>query len=434
MKKVILSLALAAISFAVSAETLKDNVSLRINSETGIYAKGDTICVWADVRNVPADKEIMLQIREYNKDGVAAPERVYLKEGENLLFKGAFDTATHQVFKLMVKGANKADNDNYMNVGAIVAPEEFTPGFEAPKDLQKFWNREIRKMRAEKMKPILVKEKSPSEGIEVYSVEINCVGPRPVRGYLAFPEGAEPKSLPAILLLHAASSTGGTSKIGAVIPYAKMGALVIDFNAHGMKNMQSEEYYAELFKGDLKGYSGREPESKDTYYFKWMFLRALRALDYMCNHELWDGKHMVVTGGSQGGAQSCFLAAIDPRVTAAAITCPAMLDQGGKLAGRTSAWPKTMDKYPESSKVNSPYFDPALMLKNTKAEIWCEIGLYDLTCPPANVFAAMNQVKTKKTVVTFQRNHTFRTTPELQVKHKPLEEQKMDFIKYAFTN
>ena len=283
------------------------------------------------------------------------------------------------------------------------------------------------------MKPILIKEKSPRKGIEVYSLEINCVGPRPVRGYIAFPEGARKKSLPAILLLKAASLTGGSSHIKDLIPYAEMGALVVDINAHGMKNEQPKEYYAELFKDELKNYYSREPENRENYYFKWMFLRGIRTLDYICGHQLWDGKHLVVSGGSQGGAQSCFLAGIDRRVTAAAVTVPAMLDQGGSLQGRLSAWPKTMVRYPESSKKNSPYFDPALLLKNTKAEIWCEVGLFDLTCPAANIFAAMNQVKTPKTIITFQRNHSFRTTPELRKVHDDgVGQQRMDFIKYAF--
>lgn len=433
MKKICLLL-LALASLQAAAESLKDNVSLRINSETGIYAKGDTIRVYADVKKVP-EAELEFLTSDFGDTKRCRVQSVKLVEGENLLFKGTFSTAFHQTYKLTVKGAKKEDNANYMTCGIIVSPEEFTPGFEEPADMQDFWKNEIGKMRAEKMKPVLKKEKSPELGIEVYSLEINCVGPRPVRGYIAFPEKARKKSLPAILLLKAASSSGGSSHIKDLMPYAKMGALVVDINAHGMKNEQSEEYYAALFSGELKNYNSREPENRENYYFKWMFLRDLRTVDYICTHKLWDEKHLVVSGTSQGGAQSCFLAGMDSRVSAAVITVPAMLDQGGSLQGRTPAWPKTIVRYPESSKKNSPYFDPALMLKNTKAEIWCEIGLYDLTCPPSNVFAAMNQVKTPKTIVTFQRNHTFRTTPELRKIHDDgVGVQRMEFIRYAFTN
>lgn len=47
----------------------------------------------------------------------------------------------------------------------------------------------------------------------------------------------------------------------------------------------------------------------------------------------------------------------------------------------------------------------------------------------------MNQAKTRKTIVTFQRNHTFRTTPELRAIHdEGVGVQRMEFIRYAFTN
>jgi len=230
--------------------------------------------------------------------------------------------------------------------------------------------------------------------------------------------------------LHAAGSPGGPSTSGAALVYAKMGALGMDLNAHGMLNDQPKSYYDGLNQGELKGYSSREPLDKENYYFKWMFLRAQRAVDYLVQNPLWDGKHIIVTGGSQGGAQSCFLAAIDPRITAAVVTVPAMLDQGAKLQGRHNSWPSTMRNYEESTIRNSPYFDPALLLKNTKADIWCEIGLYDLTCPAPNIFGALNQVSTEKAIITVQRSHILRGD---KTWHKGIDDMKAEYFKKAMT-
>lgn len=44
----------------------------------------------------------------------------------------------------------------------------------------------------------------------------------------------------------------------------------------------------------------------------------------------------------------------------------------------------------------------------------------------------MNEVQTPKTIVTFQRNHTFKQTPELRKFHQPVAEQRKDFIRHAF--
>jgi len=311
----------------------------------------------------------------------------------------------------------------------VVAPDDFKLGFTAPKDLEAFWKKEIKEMRKEKMSPVVTKDKSDDKFI-IQEVEINCVGPQPLRAYVAHPKDAQPHSLPIIINLHAAGRPGGPSTAGAARSYAAYGALGMDLNAHGMLNDQPKEYYEELNNGELKGYSSREPLDKENYYFKWMFLRAQRAVDYLVQNPLWDGKHIIVTGGSQGGAQSCFLAAIDPRITAAVVTVPAMLDQGAKLQGRHNSWPSTMRNYEESTIRNSPYFDPALLLKNTKADIWCEIGLYDLTCPAPNIFGALNQVSTEKAIITVQRSHILRGD---KTWHKGIDDMKAEYFKKAMT-
>lgn len=55
---------LALASVPATAEALKDNVSLKINSKNGIYAKGDTVCVHADVKKIP-EAELEFQISDF---------------------------------------------------------------------------------------------------------------------------------------------------------------------------------------------------------------------------------------------------------------------------------------------------------------------------------------------------------------------------------
>lgn len=108
-----------------------------------------------------------------------------------------------------------------------------------------------------------------------------------------------------------------------------------------------------------------------------------------------------------------------------------MLDQGGALKGRINSWPKTMDNYPESSAKNSSYFDPAVMLHHTKAHIFCEIGLFDITCPAPNLYATMNSVKTEKVVVPWQRQHHANAFNKKE--HKVISDKREEFFKYELT-
>lgn len=432
--KLILTAALLFLAVTLGAQTLRDNVSIYVNHWDGLYEKGDLVKVWADVKAVP-EGDVWLYVYKacYRKN----PQKslIQLKKGENVLFEETVDETVQYVFELTdgVKPGEFKDPGAKGNVwaGFVVDPNGFEVGFEEPADVRAFWKKNIREMRREKIQAQITKDETKG-GLRTYHVDINCVGPAPCRAYVSYPADAEKKSLPIILFLHSAGSPGAPSKASVAESYAKMvegGALAMDLNAHGMLDDMPDEFYAELNRGELNGYSSREPVDKDDYYFKWMLLRAQRALDYLCSNPLWDGKHVIVTGTSQGGLQSAFLAGIDRRVTTAVLTVPAGLDQGAHLKGRESSWPNTMSKFPESTVANSPYFDPAVFLKYTKADIWCEIGLYDFTCPAANLFATLNTVKTAKTIITYQRPHSVQKG--LNKLHKPVDELRVQAIRDA---
>lgn len=400
-----------------------DSIRLELNKADGQYAIGDTVRVYAVVDELPDTTVLMRTVRNGNYDNPLSDEGLNLSEGRNLILEDVYAEPQSVIITLHVPGEE-------LNAGFVVAPEAFTPGFDKPADLMRFWRREIRKMRKVKMTSETEAIPSGVNGIEAYSLTLNCVGPKPVRGYVAYPKDAEKGSLPIIVFLHAAGKGPGTqSHVSVAAQYASYGALAIDVNAHGFLNGEPDEYYDELYEGELKGYAGREPSSKDDYYFKWMFLRAQRTVDYLTKDPLWDGKRIIVTGNSQGGAQSAFLAGIDKRITHAVMTVPAMMDQGGSLAGHRCAWPATMEKYPDSTISNSPYFDPSLLIGNTRAKIWCEIGLFDPTCPPTGIFAGLNQVRTEKVVHTVQRSHGLDDVTSRG--HEPFDRDKDIFFRKA---
>lgn len=428
-RKLLIICAALAIFTGASAQQVRDNVILRASHADGIYAKGDTVRIWADVRAVP-EKPLFFKVMRWTQWDAESSVPVTLHEGENLLYERVFDESVQYVFEVTDNRKPhefKGEGTGNAFAGIIVAPEEFEVGFSEPKDLMRFWNKEIKKMRKMKME-VDVTNESEKNGCLVRHVDINCVGPAPVRAYVAHPKDAKKESLPIILFLHAAGRPGAPSQARTALFYANCvdgGALAMDLNAHGMLDDQPKEYYDKLSDGLLKDYSSREPAGLDDYYFKWMMLRAIRALDYLAENPLWDGKHVIVSGSSQGGYQSAVLSVLDKRVTTAILTVPAGIDQGGSLKGRTPSWPYTMRKYPESTKKYSPYMDPAAWLYRTKADIWCEIGLFDFTCPGANLYAALNTVKTPVTIVTFQRPHS----GYMDRSHKEVDKLRMEYFK-----
>jgi cephalosporin-C deacetylase len=286
--------------------------------------------------------------------------------------------------------------------GAGFDPLKIPPSLPVPEDFDAFWTRQKARLATVPMKPVLTPVKSPAEGIECFDVEIACVPPRPVSGYFARPAGATPRSLPAILLVHGAGVR--SSNVGGAAHSAKrFKALAMDINAHGIPNGKPESFYTALSAGELKDYPHAGNDDREKCYFLGMFLRLVRALEFLTSQPEWDGKVLVVRGTSQGGGQSIAAAGLDPRVTFISAGVPAICDHSGKAIGRVNGWPRLVpdrDGKPDPKTLQAArYFDAMNFAARAKAEAIFSVGFIDVTCPATSVYAAFNNLPGKKQIV-----------------------------------
>jgi cephalosporin-C deacetylase-like acetyl esterase len=194
-----------------------------------------------------------------------------------------------------------------------------------------------------------------------------------------------------------------TSNRGGTLEWAQKGFLAMDINAHGILNDQSDQFYNDLANGELKDYPFRGRESRETVYFLGMFLRELRAIDFLTAQPEWDGRTVVLFGGSQGGAQAIVAAGLDSRVTFFAALVPAMCDHTGGAVGRISGWPKLVptgpDGKPDAQVLQvARYYDAMNFATRTKAAGFVTVGFIDTTCPPTSVYAAYNAIRGEKEI------------------------------------
>jgi len=194
-----------------------------------------------------------------------------------------------------------------------------------------------------------------------------------------------------------------SSNLAGTVGWAKDGFLAMDINAHGIPNGKSDQFYTDLANGKLKNYPAQGRESRDTVYFLGMFLRVVRAIDFLTAQPEWDGRTLIVHGSSQGGAQSFVAAGLDRRVTFFAAGVPAMCDHTGMVVGRVSGWPKlvptSLDGKPDPRVLEAArYYDAMNFATRTKASAIVTVGFIDPTCPPTSVYAAYNVLKGKKEI------------------------------------
>lgn len=290
--------------------------------------------------------------------------------------------------------------------GAIIAPEKIKAGLPEPADFDAFWKArkaEVAKvpMKAE-LKAVDLKtiEKGrkkfyADKGVAAYSIKITCAGGKPVTGYLAKPVKAAKRSLPAIVTFQHA----GTYSASVPARYGTR-AIALDVNAHGIKNGEPASYYNDLAKKELRLYYHSGNTSRDTFYYKGMYMRVIRALEYVKSLPEWDGKNLIVSGFSQGGAQALAAAGLDPQVSLCVAICPALCDLGGGLAKRRSGWGtnarfkngKPVAARDQKILTATSYYDNVNFARRIKGEVYISTGINDQTCAASSAYAAWNDL------------------------------------------
>ncbi len=386
---------------AVRAAEPAYQLSVVTDRPEAIYAVGEPakfrISLKRDGQPVPAAQVAVL----LDKDGMppVRQENLRLDNGAGVL-EG---TLSAPGFLRCRVSYTEQDKQTLIAVaGAGFDPLKIPSSLPVPEDFDAFWTAQKARLAAVPMQPTLTAVKSSVDGIESFDVQIPCVAPRPVSGYFARPIGAAPKSLPAILSVHGAGVRG--SNLGGPVSAAKQfQALAMDINAHGIPNGQPEAFYQELGRGELKDYQRAGREDREQCYFLGMFLRLVRALEFLTSQPEWDGKVLVVQGTSQGGGQSIAAAGLDSRVTFISPGVPAICDHSGRVIGQINGWPKLVpdrDGQPDPKILQvARYFDGLNFATRSKAEALFSVGFIDAVCPPTCVYATYNNLPGKKQMV-----------------------------------
>jgi len=284
---------------------------------------------------------------------------------------------------------------------AAFDPEQIEPTAQVPEDFDEFWAAQKALLAEVPMDAQLEERDGPETVGAVYKVSLANVDGRRVYGWLALPAGGGPA--PGLMSFTAAGVSGagyGTAVAGAAAGFVSMHIIHHNFDVE----IPAEEAAA-LKAGELATYYRDGAESRDTYYFRHVFLGCVRAIDLLTSRPEWDGEHLTVTGSSQAGGLSLVLAGLDDRVTALAANVPGLCDHTGLQHGRPSGWPRLIpadDPFGPVSEV-APYFDAVNFLRRYDGPAWVTVGLIDGTCTPTSVYSAYNVISGPKTMLVFPR-------------------------------
>jgi len=291
------------------------------------------------------------------------------------------------------RGASKSEVGRVL-LGAAVAPTRIRPAGARPKDFDRFWASEIRRLDSVPVDAVLTPGESGRPGVEYYTVRLGNVDGAHVWGQLAKPAGPGP--FPGVLIYQYASPPYPLQKAW-VTDRAAEGWLALNVEPHDVPSDLPQAFYDALPQ-IIKHYNTINQGDRDDNYFLGMYLGDYRASEYLTGRSDWNGRTLVVTGISMGGQQSLVVAGLQPRVTGVAVYVPAGSDVLGPLHGRAQGYPFWDLKRPEVRRT-APYFDPANFAPRIRARALVAMGFIDELCPPTEAWATFNLLRGPKEVL-----------------------------------
>ncbi len=384
--------ALAVVVFASQAAAQNNNfvqVDVAPEHADWTYDSGEQVKFNVSVMrlNVPMDGvELTYELSEdmlpFYKNG-----KVKIKDGKGVIDAGKFNKP------IFIRCYVKFNHEGYNYDGMATAgidPEKIQPVTTNPADFDKFWDDAKAELARVQMNPImtLMPERCNSK-VDVYHVSIQNVGNSRIYGILSVPK--KPGKYPALLNVPGAGIRPYWGDIGG----AESGFITFTIGIHGIPVNMPQQVYDDLSSGALNWYMSSRLDEKNAYYYRRVYLGCVRSVDFLASLEQYDGKNMIVRGGSQGGALSIVTAGLDDRITALAANYPALCDLVGYMFGRAGGWPHLFrDGYMDTKErvETTYYYDVVNFARRVKAPGFYSFGYNDMVCPPTSMFAAYNVI------------------------------------------
>ncbi len=297
-------------------------------------------------------------------------------------------------------GGNTGRNNGLYAVGAAVAPAKIGPSAPRPDDFDAFWEGKLNAQTKVPINPVLTPVETDVPGVELSIFALDSLGSH-AHGYIAKPlrEG----KFPALIQLQYAGVYALNAHAAA--QRAAEGWLFLNVDSH-------DKLPSDASGNIPRNYQAIGNTDREKSYFLNMYLRDSRVLDYLLTRPDWDGKTIVLTGGSMGGQQSFVLAGLRPEKISAVLVCvPAGADSNGDLHGRKAGYPNWPSDNPDVMRT-ALYFDTVNFTSRIKAPVMAGMGFIDTIAPPAGIWTALNQIPGPKEPLPLIESEHDNLTPQ----------------------
>lgn len=290
---------------------------------------------------------------------------------------------------------------------------EYLPPREEPPDFDQFWQTTLRQARDYPLDAVFEPIDSGLRTLQSFDVTFNGYAGQPIKGWLNLPAGT---SKPLPLVVEYVGYGGGRGLPSEWLLWASAGFahLIMDTRGQGSVWRQGDtpDLQPDGASPHTPGFVTLGVLTPETYYYRRVFIDAVRAVEAGCAFPHVDASRVAVTGGSQGGGISLAAAALADRVQVCMPDVPFLCHYRRAIEITPSGPYQEIAQFCQIHRQRSEqvfhtlsYFDGVNFAARLRARSLFSVGLMDEICPPSTVFAAYNHVKAEKDIRIYTYNH-----------------------------
>ncbi len=289
----------------------------------------------------------------------------------------------------------------------------YKPERDEPSDFDAFWKETLRETRQHPLNPVFELIQTGLKNLDVYDVTFNGYAGQPIKAWLIMPV-ERPAKLPCVVEY---CGYGG----GRGLPYdwllwSSVGYahFVMDTRGQGSEWMNGDTPDNEPDGGNpqLSGFMTRGILKPETYYYRRVFMDAVRAVEAARAHPSVNAERVAVSGISQGGGIALAVSGLLGDLAAVLTDVPFLSSYRRATEIIDSSPYNEISRYllRQRDKVDIVfntlrYFDVVNFAPRAHAPALFSVGLMDEVCPPSTVFSAYNHYAAEKDIRIWQYNH-----------------------------
>jgi cephalosporin-C deacetylase len=283
----------------------------------------------------------------------------------------------------------------------------YRPALTRRPDFDAFWRRAKRELTQVPATPQWRPTPYPADGVRLYALTFGGYGGTRIHAWYAEPARPARTPLPGLVVFHGYdwSFEGGVHDVvnWGLHGYATLAMLTRDQQQSG-DEMASPH-------GHSAGWMTRGVLDPEAYYYRAVFMDAVRAVEVLAAHDGVDPNRIGVTGASQGGGLALAAAALGPTPAVAVAAYPYLCHferavdiapEGPYLEIRSFLRRNAAPEIERQAMATLSYHDIMNLAPDVTCPTLVGIGLEDQITPPSTVFAAYNHLGGPKEIRVYR--------------------------------